>query len=76
MNDPSGLESVRTSNELTVERVDREVIHLLQHAPRGDDFDKGTRALAMRACGTTLALEGIARNMEIALDAGVTAAAG
>ena len=62
-------------DELTVTRVREAVLEMLTEAPDGEPLDTRTRALvevAVRACGTTLDIEGTGRFVGRALTVGVT----
>lgn len=63
------------SRELTVEGIDAEVRALIADAPEGESLDAVTAALvglAVRACGTTLDLEGTREYIGRVIDAGGT----
>jgi alkylhydroperoxidase/carboxymuconolactone decarboxylase family protein YurZ len=74
-----GAESLQVaadqSRELTIERVQREVMGLMADAPEGDGLDELTAALiglAARSCGTTLDIDGTREHLALVLDAGGT----
>jgi alkylhydroperoxidase/carboxymuconolactone decarboxylase family protein YurZ len=68
-------DTARPTSELTVQLVREAVLQQVAHVPEGAGLDEQTRALVelcVRACATTLDLEGTRVHVERALESGLT----